>query len=154
MYIFFVESVYMDGERNWNQKYNIFAEYYVGLEGNKTSRLKPSWMTHRHRGGEMRSAARGFWEVSVLHCWVDENLFSSALLLTIVYAMMILMSEHTHNIHIRGEWRWGHIWELPVLHYHKIMVIYPYPFSVVITQLFSWIIFTHDCICILPGSPG
>ena len=22
----------------------------------------------------------------------------------------------------------GHRWELPVLHYHKIMVIYPYPF--------------------------
>ena len=30
-----------------------------------------------------------------------------------------------------------HRWELPVLHYHKIMVIYPYPFLVVITQLFS-----------------
>ena len=30
-----------------------------------------------------------------------------------------------------------HIWELPVLHYHGIMVIYPYPFLVVITQLFS-----------------
>ena len=30
-----------------------------------------------------------------------------------------------------------HKWDLPVLHYHKIMVIYPYPFLVVITQLFS-----------------
>ena len=30
-----------------------------------------------------------------------------------------------------------HIWGLPVLHYHKIMVIYPYPFLVVMTQLFS-----------------
>ena len=27
-----------------------------------------------------------------------------------------------------------HRWELPVLYYHKIMVIYPYPFFVVITQ--------------------
>ena len=27
--------------------------------------------------------------------------------------------------------------ELPILHHHKIMVIYPYPFWVVITQLFS-----------------
>ena len=30
-----------------------------------------------------------------------------------------------------------HKWELPVLHYHKIMVIYPYPFLVVIAQFFS-----------------
>ena len=28
-----------------------------------------------------------------------------------------------------------YIWELPVLRYHKILVIYPYPFLVVITQL-------------------
>ena len=43
----------------------------------------------------------------------------------------------------------AHRWELPVLHYHKIMVIYPHPFVVVITQLFSWIIFINDYICIL-----
>ena len=30
-----------------------------------------------------------------------------------------------------------HRWELTVLHYHKIMVIYPYPFLVVIAQFFS-----------------
>ena len=30
-----------------------------------------------------------------------------------------------------------HRWELPVLHYHEILVIYPYPFFVVITLLFS-----------------
>ena len=36
----------------------------------------------------------------------------------------------------------------------RIMVIYPYPFLVVITQLFSWIIFINYCICILTGSPG
>ena len=47
-----------------------------------------------------------------------------------------------------------HIWELPVIHYHKIMVIYHYPFLVVITQLFSCIIFINGCICILTGSPG
>ena len=47
-----------------------------------------------------------------------------------------------------------HRWDLPVLHYHKIMVIYPYPFLVVITQLFSCTIFINDCICILTGSPG
>ena len=34
------------------------------------------------------------------------------------------------------------------------MIIYPYPFLVVITQLFSWTIFIPDCICILTGSPG
>ena len=31
----------------------------------------------------------------------------------------------------------AHRWDLPVLHYHKIMIIYPYPFLVVITLLFS-----------------
>ena len=47
-----------------------------------------------------------------------------------------------------------HIWKLPVLHYHKIMVIYPYPFLLAITQLFYWIIFINGCIRILTGSPG
>ena len=44
--------------------------------------------------------------------------------------------------------------ELPVLHYHKIRVIYPYPFLVVINQLFSWIIFMNGRIYILNGFPG
>ena len=47
-----------------------------------------------------------------------------------------------------------HRWELPVIHYHKILVIYPYPFWVVITLLFSWIIFINNYICILTDSPG
>ena len=47
-----------------------------------------------------------------------------------------------------------HRWELPVLHYHEIMVIYNYPFFEVITQLFSWIICINDCICIWTVSPG
>ena len=34
------------------------------------------------------------------------------------------------------------------------MLIYPHPFFVAITQLFSLIIFINDCICILSGSPG
>ena len=46
-----------------------------------------------------------------------------------------------------------HRWELPVLRYHKIMAIYPYPFLVVITQLIYWIIFINDCIFILTVSP-
>ena len=51
--------------------------------------------------------------------------------------------------------RYGnHRWELPVLRYHKILVIYPYTFFVVINQLFSNIIFINDYICILTGSPG
>ena len=45
-------------------------------------------------------------------------------------------------------------WELPVTHYHEIMAIYPYPFLVVFTQFFSWIIFNNYCISILNGSPG
>ena len=36
----------------------------------------------------------------------------------------------------------------------KIMVIYLYPFLVVITQFFSLIIMINDCISILTGSPG
>ena len=47
----------------------------------------------------------------------------------------------------------NHIWELPVLRYHQIMVIYPYLFLVVITQLFSYIIFINGCICIITISP-
>ena len=47
----------------------------------------------------------------------------------------------------------NHIWELSVLNYHTIMVIYTYPFFMVITQFFSWIIFIHYCICILTFSP-
>ena len=38
-----------------------------------------------------------------------------------------------------SDWMAGspwHRWELPVLHYHEIMVTYPYPFFVVITQFF------------------
>ena len=55
-----------------------------------------------------------------------------------------------------------HRWELLVLYYHEIMLIYPYPFLVVITQFFlnniyswlfmytnwfAWIISIYDCIC-------
>ena len=47
-----------------------------------------------------------------------------------------------------------HRWELPVPHYHKIMVIYLYPFLVVVTQFFSCIIFVNDCIFILTISSG
>ena len=54
-----------------------------------------------------------------------------------------------HKISVPGK----NIWELLVLHYNKIMVIYPYPFLMVIIQFFYWIIFTNDCICIITGSP-
>ena len=49
----------MDVEITWAYKFVIFAEYYVGLEGNKTSRLKPLWSPHHHGGGEIRSVNRG-----------------------------------------------------------------------------------------------
>ena len=39
--------------------------------------------------------------MAVVGCCVDESLFSSSLLITSVYPMMILMSYHTHNRHIR-----------------------------------------------------
>ena len=48
----------------------------------------------------------------------------------------------------------NHRWELIVLYYHKIMVMEPYPFLVVINQLSLWIIFINDRIYILTGSPG
>ena len=47
-----------------------------------------------------------------------------------------------------------HKWEWPILHYHKIMVIYPYHFLVAITQLFSCIIFISYFIFILTSSHG
>ena len=62
--------------------------------------------------------------------------------ITIVFSVGILGRLHQH------------IWELPVLCYHKIMVIYPSPFLVVINQFFSCIICINDCICILTGLPG
>ena len=41
------------------EKCDIFAEYYMGLEVNNPSQLKPSWRPHHHGGGEMRSETRG-----------------------------------------------------------------------------------------------
>ena len=35
--------------------------------------------------------------------FLNETMFSSALLVTVVYTMVILMYEHTHNSHIKGE---------------------------------------------------
>ena len=40
----------------------------------------------------------------------------------------------------------NHRWEFPILHYQRIMVIYPYPFLVVITQLLSCMISINDFI--------
>ena len=37
-----------------------------------------------------------------------------------------------------------HRWELPIIYYHKIMVIYLYTFLVAVTLLFPWIIFIND----------
>ena len=86
----------------WACKCIIFAEDYVGLEGNNPSQFKPYWRPHHHGGGYMRSSTRGLLEVDVVGCCVDETLFSSALLITVVYEMMILLSEHAHKRHVRG----------------------------------------------------
>ena len=40
--------------------------------------------------------------MDVICCFVDNPMFPSALMIYFVYAMMILMSEHTHNRHTRG----------------------------------------------------
>ena len=78
---------------------------YCGVEGNNPSWLKPCLRPHHYGDGEIRSATRGFLEVDAIgHC-VDEPLFFSTLLLAFIYAMVILMSEHAHNIHTRGEGR-------------------------------------------------
>ena len=50
---------YMDVEMTWAYKHVIFVEYYVRLEGNNPSQLKPSWRPHNHRGGGIRSVIRG-----------------------------------------------------------------------------------------------
>ena len=64
------------------------------------------------------------------------------------------VSNSPSSVRAGGDRYMGHRWDLPVLRYHKIMVIYPYPFLVVITQLFSCIIFINEFTCILTGSPG
>ena len=45
----------------------------------------------------MSSATVGLLVVAVIGYFVDKPLFSSALLVAFVYAMMILMSEHAQN---------------------------------------------------------
>ena len=70
--------------------------------------------------------------------------------MTTIIKVADLHSETKTEKHVATS---SHRWDLPVLHYHEIMVIYFYPFLVVITLLFSWIIFINDCICILTGSP-
>ena len=50
--------------------------------------------------------------------------------------------------------QWWYTWGLPVLYDDKIMLIYPYPFLVVINLFFSWVICINGCICILNGFPG
>ena len=49
-----VDIVYMDVEMTWDCKCVIFAEVYVGLECNKTSRFKPSLMPYHPAVGEIR----------------------------------------------------------------------------------------------------
>ena len=56
---YLAEIVYMDVEINWSCKCVIFVEYYVGLEGNNPSRLKPSWRPHHNGGGDVRSVNIG-----------------------------------------------------------------------------------------------
>ena len=53
------------------------------------------------------------------------------ILFTTVQYLNDWMKNHQHSI--------GHRWELLVLHYHKIMVIYSYPFLVVLTQLLNFL---------------
>ena len=60
----------------------------------------------------------------------------------------------THNKGKSANITTNHRGELPVFYYHKIMVMYPYPFVVLITLLLSWIIFINDFICIWTDSPG
>ena len=45
--------------------------------------------------------------MDVVGCFIYEPLFYSDLILTFMYAMMILMSEYTHNRHNKEERRWG-----------------------------------------------
>ena len=49
----------MDLEITWDYKCVIFSEDYVGLEGNKPSRLKPLWRPHHRGGGDIWSVNRG-----------------------------------------------------------------------------------------------
>ena len=48
------------------------------------------------------------------------------------------------NNMLPGTWSLKHRWDLPVLRYHEIMVIYPYPFSVVNHMIFCSISSSND----------
>ena len=73
------------------------------LEVNKPSWLKPSWRPYHHGGRDMRSSTRGLLEVALVGYFAYKTLVFSDFLVTVVYATIILMSEHTHNMHIRWE---------------------------------------------------
>ena len=88
----------MDVEITWACKYVIFDEYYLRLEGNKPSHLKPSWRPHHHGDGDIMSVNRGFWYVTMVGCCIKWPLFSSDIMLTFMYSIVISMFDHTHNI--------------------------------------------------------
>ena len=50
----------------------------------------------------MRSPTRRLLVVAVIGCGVDEPLFYSAILISFVYAMMLLIYLHAQNSQIRG----------------------------------------------------
>ena len=63
----------------------------------------------------------------------------------LIYKLDLLSNFGSKSMHRR---------KLTVIRYQNIMVIFTYPFLVVITQLFSLIIFINDFTYILTGSPG
>ena len=58
MSIYLVDIFNMDLEMTWSCQCVIFAEDYVGLEGNKPSQLNPFWRPHHHGGGDIWSVNR------------------------------------------------------------------------------------------------
>ena len=114
-------------------------------KANSLSQPRSSWLSWRRISRRQRPTSVGWnWSWSPEAATLEASLVTRSLRPHVSQRISVVR----HNL-----WRrWRHRWELPVLHYHKIMLIYPYPSLVVITQFFSWIIFIRDCICILTGS--
>ena len=45
--------------------------------------------------------------VALIGCFVDEIMFSSSILVSFLYAVMILNYDHAHNRHTRVEGKYG-----------------------------------------------
>ena len=67
----FALSVELDGGRTSDYPYSVFNYEYVGVVGNQTSLLRPSWISHQHGGEYMRLISIGSLVVDVIGHYID-----------------------------------------------------------------------------------